>query len=186
MVERLIKAIRERQNLRFTPMPFKKDNKKDTYLFENEINYYFAKVNPYPTFNKIMNNILKETKDKNIYTNNIHKELKTCYENHWNMKIDVGYMETLSFNFPITDWKKKNINEELMKIINKIMDYIDKSKNINEVKKLANETTDEKRIMKNNMTIYFKTDFEIDKKPSVNKRRKSYFDDYLNSTADFE
>ena len=66
------------------------------------------------------------------------------------------------------------------------MDCIDQNNNTNEMKKLANELSDEKRITENDMTNYLKTDFERNKKPNVNRRRKSYLDDYLNSSADFE
>ena len=81
--------------------------------------YYFAKVNPYRTFIKMINNSLKDTKDKNIYTKNRHKELKKCYEQHWKMKVDVGCMETLLFNYPIREWRKENNNDELLKVLNK-------------------------------------------------------------------
>ena len=100
--------------------------------------------------------------------------------------MDVGYMETLIFNYPIREWRQENNNDELLKVLNKIMDCIDQNNNTNEMKKLANELSDERRITENDMTNYLKTDFERNKKPNVNRRRKSYLDDYLNSSADFE
>lgn len=171
MVERLIKAIRDKQHLKFTPIPFREERTYFIFMLENEINYYFAKVNPYPTYQKIISKILKTENQRTVYSKNIHKELKKCYENHYQMKVEVGYGETLKFYHPITYWKGENINDDLLKILNQIMDYIDKNKNEKEIIKLANHNSEEKRLKECRMTDYFKTNFDKDEKPKVRKKK---------------
>ena len=128
-------------------------------MLENEINYYFAKVNPYPTYQKIISKILKTENQRTVYSKNIHKELKKCYENHYQMKVEVGYGETLKFYHPITYWKGENINDDLLKILNQIMDYIDKNKNEKEIIKLANHNSEEKTIKRMSYDWLFQNQF---------------------------
>ena len=41
-------------------------------------------------YKKILNDILGDKKQKNIYTQKIHNELKQCYLNHWQMEVEIA------------------------------------------------------------------------------------------------
>ena len=98
---------------------------------------------------------------KTIYTQKIHKELKKCYENNWQIDVKMGKGESLDINHPINFWKIKNTDENLRKIINQIMDYIEKDKDTKEILKIFHVDTNylNNQLKKNRMTSDFTTEF---------------------------
>ena len=161
ILERLITAIREREELNIEPYPFEDDGKKHKYLWKNEIRYYFSRLNPYPTYKKILNKILTNKNQKAIYTQKIHKELKKCYENNWQIDVKIARGEGLDINHPIHFWKIKNTDKNLRNIINQIMDYIEKNKDTKEILKLFRVDTNyvNNQLKHNRMTSDFTTKF---------------------------
>lgn len=192
MLEKLIKAIRDRQHTDISPQPFEEDDiKKYKYLMRNEIKYYFTRLNPYPTYQKIVNKILTAESQKNIYTKKLHKDLKACYENHWQLDVKIARGEGLDVNRPIDFWKKENTDQNIRKALNEIIEYIERNQDKKEIAKLTNhdylEINRLNRYLNFNWMIHeFKTDFSKNKGKNTYAQKNKINNDYLNSACDFE
>lgn len=168
MLERLINAIREREDLNIQPLPFEDDSKTHKYLWTNEFSFYYSRLNTYPSYKKIINDILDDKKQKNIYTQKIHNELKQCYKNHWQMKVEIARGESLDIEFPIHRWMKENNNDDVRRILNKVMDFIKNKNGKDELVKLSNNIIPI-NYPKFSITNDFKTKFPEDTKIRTKK-----------------
>lgn len=174
MLERLINAIREREDLNIQPLPFEVDSKTHKYSWTNELSFYSSRLNTYPSYKKIVNDILDDKQQKNIYTQKIHNALKQCYLNHWQMKVEISRGESLDIEFPIHHWMKENNNDDSRRILNKIMDFIKNKNGKEELVKFSNNIITIHCLNNNlkfSITNDFKTTFPEDIKPKKSKSR---------------